>query len=401
MLIDVAKHVLEPDNIRQNCSIEIISDQIKSNHSTIDSTDCIAYPPFINSHDHLIGNWYPRNGENRPYPNTDIWVHEMKFAPTYLERNKVWVNDGSFSLMEGTAPLLVSLGIYKNICSGCGLVQDHASLQKKEYYEQFPIRVLKEYRQCHSISIGNWWGDKSPEEEMAETKGKMPFILHLAEGTDERAYKDFTELKKRNLLKANTLMIHGIALTKKEIEECAEIGASVCWCPESNEFLIGRSIDVPFCLEKGMKVVLGTDSTQSGSLNLIAEIKKGHEMFPHIPMKEIYKMISTTPQKTLFLDGHYGRSKEQTQDILLIKKKSEDPFNNLLEIDFHDIEFFLYHGKPIYGDTKFLSYFEYDPQDYYFFNEGKCFVIGHPENTLTEIDNYLHYHKDFPFLPFS
>jgi hypothetical protein len=402
MKINVFKRVEEPEKVFENSSVILKSNFLKDAASELNCLECIAYPPLINSHDHLVGNWYPRNGENRPYLNSDLWVHEMKFAKTYLERNKVWINNGKFQLLEGTAPLLTTLGIYKNIVSGCYLVQDHASKQKDEYYLQFPIRVLKEYSQCHSISIGNWWGDKTPEEEMEESQGKVPFILHLAEGIDEKAFADFSELKKRGLFRANTLMIHAIALTKDDILECAEIGASVCWCPESNRFLIGRSIDVPFCLEKGVKVVIGTDSTQSGSINIISELQIGHEMYPQIPVKELYKMITLVPQKTLYLNDSYGKLPQTTSDLLLIRKKHDDPFENLLLVDFHDLELFIYEGKPMYGDARYLSAFSIDENDYYFFkhNQSARFVIGHPEKTLQKINKLLGYHKDFPFLPF-
>jgi hypothetical protein len=402
MKINVFKRVEEPDKVFENCEISLESQYVKDKNEKLDCSKCIAYPPLINSHDHLVGNWYPRNGDNRPYPNSDVWVHEMKFAKTFLERNKVWINNGKFQLLEGTAPLLTTLGIYKNIASGCYLVQDHASKQKDAYYENFPIRVLKEYTQCHSISIGNWWGDKTPEEEMAESQGKMPFILHLAEGIDEKAFEDFSELKRRGLFKSNTLMIHAIALTRDEIEEVAEMGASVCWCPESNHFLIGRSIDVPYCLESGVKVVLGTDSTQSGSFHILNELKAGHKMFPQISAKDLYKMITIVPQKTLFLEEWYGKLPLKTSDLLLIRKKHNDPFENLLSVDFHDIELFVYQGKPIYGNADFLEYFAIDENDYYKFkhHSAKRFIIGHPEKTLEKIDELLGYHKNFPFLPF-
>ncbi|MCD4820164.1 MAG: amidohydrolase family protein [Candidatus Cloacimonetes bacterium] len=403
MKIKVSARVQNPDTVIKKSEIRLKSKLLKENELTIEKENVFAYPPFINSHDHLIGNWFPRNGENRPYPNSDVWVKEMQFAKPLIERHKVWINDSNFDLSKGNAHLLTMLGIYKNIFSGCGIVQDHISKQKNEYYNKFPINVLKNYTQCHSISLGNWWGDKSALEEWQESKLKMPFVLHLAEGIDENAQKDFQKLKDSNLLQPNTLIVHGIALTKQDIKECAEVGASICWCPGSNQFLIGRSIDVPFCLKKGIKVVLGTDSTQSGSLNILTELKCAHKMFPEIKYNDLYRMISTTACKSLYLSEESCCLDSESSNLLLVSKKCDDPFENLHKINFWDIEFLVYKGKPIYGNKEWLEYFNIKSDDYFFFSNQKYekFVIGHPEIAFDEIDSYLGYHQKFPFIPFS
>jgi len=401
MKILVDDIVFDSHHIEKKGKIKIKSDFLKDD---IHIPDSVAYPPFINSHDHLVGNWYPRTGDNRPYASSDIWIEDMKYSKPYLERNKVWINDGKFDLCKGNAYLLTSLGIYKNIFSGCNVVQDHVSKQNDKYYESFPIFVIKDYAQCHSISVGNWWGDKTAEEGMEDSQGKMPFILHLAEGTDKKAKEDFTKLKKRNLLRHNTVMVHAIALTEEEIKETAEVGASICWCPESNEFLIGKSIDVPASLKYGVNVLLGTDSTQSGSINFFHEIRAAHKMFPQIPLHVIFDMFTVNAQKAMFLNESFGRLSENgNENILVLDKLSKDPFENLIKVDSSDVVLQLYKGKPIFGNYKYLKHFDIDENEYFIFdlNGIKKFVIGHPEKTIETIDSYLGYHKKFPFIPFT
>lgn len=401
MRIEIDKIVFSSRDVTDSGYINIKTDFGKSKILKIPNS--IAYPAFINSHEHLVGNWYPRTGDNRPYISSDLWVNDMKKSKPYLERNKVWINDGSFNLCEGNAYLLTNLGIYKNIFSGCNVVQDHASSQEDKYYESFPIFVLKDYKQCHSLSMGNWWGDKTAEEEWQETRGKMPFILHLAEGLDENAKADFGNLKRRNLLQPNTIMVHAIALTENNIKDVAEVGASVCWCPESNDFLIGKSIDIPACLKHGVSVLLGTDSSQSGSINFFHEIKAAHKMFPQIDLKNIFDMFTKNAQKALFIDKKYGHLAHDTNDnILILNKKDDDPFKNLLKVDMQDVILQIYDGKPIYGNYKYLADFDVNFDDYFIFetNGLKKFVIGHPEKTISIIDSYLGYHKQFPFIPF-
>jgi len=382
----------------KNCELTINSAYLKDSKLKIHLPELTAYPPFINSHDHLVGNWFPRAGDNHPYATTDIWVEEMKQSASFQERNRIWINDGSFKLTEGNAPLLTQLGMYKNIFSGCIVVQDHGPNQIDSYYDSFSINVIRNYRQCHSLSLGNWWGGRSAEKEWQDTKGKMPFILHLAEGTDGAAKSSFQKLEELGLLQPNTLIIHGIALTPEDIKKCAEAGTSICCCPESNNFLIGETIDIKACLDSGVNLVLGTDSTMSGTPNLLHEIRIFHKYFPDIPMQEVFKLITSNAQKAMMIDADLGYLNNTCSNLLLTRKKHDDPYENLLHITEEDIEFLMYNGKPIYGSYEFLKYFELDPADYFIFSSSgkEKFAIGHPE----KIDSILGYHKELPYLPF-
>jgi hypothetical protein len=350
----------------------------------------------------LISNWYPKAGDGKPYKNVSKWVVEMRSTPTFRERNKVWINDGSFDLTQGNATLITKLGIYKNLFSGCVVVQDHISKQKDEYYTNNPITVLKEYTQCHSLEMGNWWGGDDAITEWKKTQGKMPFIVHLGEGTDEAAKSCFPTLEKMNLLQPNTMIIHGIALSREELKKCAENGTTICWCPESNFFLIGQTLDIESCIELGVNVVLGTDSTMSGGINLLSEIKYAHSKFPDFPLKEIFRMITSNATRALFLPENYAQLSQETHNLLLLRKKHSDVFQNIVHTEIGDIALLLHEGNPIYGDLEFLEFFEIVEDDYFIFqiNGADKFVLGHPEKITKQIDEILGYHKDFPYLPF-
>jgi len=399
MKIKVDTCVFNSEKIVKEANLKINSELLNDGNTQLDCSNSIAYPPFINSHDHLISNWFPKAGFGRTYPNVSIWVEDMKKADSFLERNKIWVNDGSFDLTQKDANNIVQLGIYKNIFSGCVVVQDHIPNQKSSYYEDNPISIIKDYTQHHSLSMGNWWGGESAVEEYAKSNKTEPFVIHLGEGTDDEAKKCFPKLKQLNLLQANTLLIHGIALTKDQLKECAEAGTSICWCPNSNYYLIGETLDIDACLEYGVNVVLGTDSTMSGSVNLLDEIKFAHQKFPHIPMQKIFEMITINAVKALKLSVDFREISENPSSLLLIKKHDQDPFNNLLQTQMEDIELLMYNGTPILGYLKFLKEFNINEAEYYLFGKDR-FVIGHPDKILSIFNDNLGYKKEFPFLPF-
>lgn len=363
----------------------------------------VAYCPLINAHDHLVGNWYPKAGKDHPYPNSHIWVEDMKASESFLERNIYWFNDGSFDLLVPQAHTLARLGAYKSLFSGCSAVQDHGPNQLPKYYREMPINVIESYRQCHSITLGNWWGGESPEKEMELSGGKMPFIIHLGEGTDDVTKQEFAELEKRGLLRENTLLIHGIAFTKEEIARIAEAKASVCWCQNSNDYLIGKTFDIDAALKLGVNVVIGTDSTMSGGINLIAELQEIHEKYPHIPQSQLFRMVTENSAKALYLPEDYGKlNPDRCRNLLVLDRIKEDPFANILELDAASIKLLIVEDIPRFGDREIFDYFPKTEHEYTFFEIAgrEKFVIGDPLAINEEIDAALGYHKDFPFLPF-
>ncbi len=358
------------------------------------------YPPFINSHDHLVGNWLPPALENAPYPNSHIWVEDMKKSKAYLERNKYWINTGMTNLSSGAELSLSKLGVYKNVFSGVGIVQDHSPNQSDEYYDSFPIKVIKDYRQLHSIELGNWWGGKSLEEEWSLSSSDKPFILHIGEGLDQKTAGEFSIAKNFGMLRKNVIFVHAISFTKEEIFECAKNGVSICWCPKSNINLIGKTLDVESALKANINLIIGTDSSFSGSLNLFEELRFAHKLYPQISPKLLFKFIFENPQKAFFLADYF---KESTDSLLILDKLTDNPYSNILEAESQNISLFIWQERPIFGDFNYLKYFDINIDDYFIYlsNGRKKFIFGHPEKINMEIDKALGYHKKLSYLPFS
>lgn len=368
---------------------------------SIKAENAIIYPALINSHDHLIGNWYPPAIFRNKFTNTSDWVEAMKQHPSYLERNKFWQNDGSFNQLGELEYINCELSVYKNIFSGVTAVADHAPLQKREFYESFPIKVIERYRQCHSLSLGNWWGGLSAEDEFKLTNSEMPFYVHVSEGTDIVAKRDFNELENRGLLSHNTLVIHGISLTEKDFIRMQEVQSTLCWCPQSNNNLIGKTVDIEMAMRLGLNVVLATDSSFSGGINLLSELKFAHKKFPKIEPIELFKMVTSNAQKALFLSNNYGNLEFSREELLIVDKLVDSPFTNLLQIEPHNIQLLSHHGDAIYGDMKYFDAFNLDRSDYSFFeNSGRRkFVKGDYRKSLQIIRERLGYNKILPYLP--
>ena len=367
-----------------------------------DCSGLVVYPSLINIHDHLVGNWVPKGAPSRPYPNTSIWVDELNESESVKERDKFWKSN-LHELLKDNGLDLALLGAYKNIFSGVTIVQDHVPRQQDAYYQAFPIKVISEYQQGHSITKENWWGGEELPEEMKKTAGKIPFIIHLAEGSDELARSEFDGLVDLRLLKNNSILVHCTALTEEQFKQVKAAGASIAWCPNSNIYLLGTTMDIDLVLGLGVNVCLGTDSTLSGSMNLFKELIYTKQTFPELSYSTLFNMVTENPANALMLESYHGKIEPDAEaNLLITRMNKKDPYENFVTLNTCDIELLLYAGKPIFGKVEYLKYFSWDAKDYYLFecDENKMFVIGHPEEILKKIEKKLGYKKHFDYLPF-
>lgn len=374
-----------------------------SDNIIVNCHNAMAYPGLINIHDHLADNWLPKVGADRPYKNKSDWIKELQESEALLERKEIWDTEDFSQLTENNAMDLALLGMYKNIFSGVVVVMDHVPLQKKAYYNNFFIDVISNYQQGHSITMKNWWGGKSLQTELEQTNQDYPFVIHVAEGVDSNAIGEFSKMRELDLLRNNVILAQATNLTENELEIVAEVGASIAWSPNSNNFLLDKTFNFQKAKQLGINICLGTDSTLSGSLNILDEIKYVRDRYPEISKRELFRMVTVNPATALMLDDYNGRIEPGKQaNLLITKKKSDEPYDNLFKINTEDIELLLYKGRPITGLVEYLKFFSWDAKQYYLFDyqKSKRFVIGHPEKILQKINSILGYEKIFDYLPF-
>src|SRR6185295_1444945 len=98
--------------------------------------------------------------------------------------------------------------------------------------EDFPVRVLERYQFAHSPGL-----TPKLRATYRSTDRRIPWMIHAAEGTDERCRGEVEMLRGQNLIRQNTVIIHGIALAPEDAALLAGRHSCVVWCPESNRRL--------------------------------------------------------------------------------------------------------------------------------------------------------------------
>jgi cytosine/adenosine deaminase-related metal-dependent hydrolase len=222
-------------------------------------------PGLINAHDHLHFNTLP------PLESAGHWRHAREWVSHVNLRRRT---DPAFESRVAVAlDERLLIGGIKNLLSGVTTVAHHDPLYQFLVSESFPTSVLANYGWSHSLYID---GDERVRNAYLRTPPDWPWIIHLAEGVDEEAAGEFDRLEGLGCLGANTLIVHGIALSPAQRMRLKDAAAGLIWCPSSNSRLFGRTAVVSELIDRG-RVALGTDSRFSGSRDLLCELKVARE----------------------------------------------------------------------------------------------------------------------------
>jgi len=300
----------------------------------LDFRNHFVYPGLINSHDHLEMNLYPKLGTPF-YKNYIEWANDI-YKPRQspiLEIEKVDVKD---RLMWG--------GI-KNLISGVTTVVHHNPWHRALGKTEFPVSVLKT-AWAHSLALGKELHKSFPR------KPEIPFVIHAAEGIDDTAFSEIGKLNALDLLKKNTVLIHAIALQQTDIDLLAREESSIVWCPSSNLFMFDQTAPIQK-LKGRIKIGLGTDSTLTGSVNLLDEMRVAYNT-GLMDGKEIYNLTTNSANRIFNLPDSAIASKNEA-NLFIAPSGHQDYLENLLSLKPSDISIVLNKGEVKLIDEKFKS----------------------------------------------
>ncbi len=348
----VNARVLTPDgtvpSLRFGSRILSLGGPPRRGDTVIDLRGAFVLPGLINAHEHLELNHYgPLKCRDR-YENASAWIDDLRPA---LQRDP--------SIRVGRShPLKARLfiGALKNLLSGVTTVAHHNPLYR-EIGRAFPIRVLRRYGWAHSFTLerqpvgarGEVGGDV--RERCLTTPASVPFMVHAGEGTDRTAAEELQRLHALGCLRPNTVIVHGIAMTEVDWDRVQERGASLVWCPASNDFLFGTTAAVRLLLDSNERawqhICLGSDSRISGSRDLLEELRAAAAW--RISPPELLRMVTVAPARILQLREAGSIAVGLPADLIIVPSRESTPADALLNASRRDLALVTIAGRPVVG----------------------------------------------------
>ena len=358
-----------------------------------------VYPALINIHDHMRGNYLPRVGpkKNQYYTNWSFWDADLKSSSVYEERANLSVEQMYF------------LSAYKNLFSGVATVNDHFPHEINEpFIPHLPIRVIREYTLAHECSSFDLrWGKGIETEHAQAVKNNWPFITHLEEGFDPESQDGIGILERLGCLDDHNVFIHCIGFSDEDIQKTAKAGASISWCPGSNFFMFNVTCKIRKILKAGINVAIGTDSTHTGSPNLLEEMRYARDMFrkmygEDLSAKSIFDMVTINPAKAFRMQNTIGSlDSGKAADILVIKAEHDDPYENLLRADMQDIVFLSVNGTPVLADSMFSELLPKGNYETIKLRKKSVLVSGNPLTLYKAVRKAVGFDKKLLYMPFE
>jgi len=308
----------------------------------IDLGGRMIVPGFINAHDHLAMNNFGKLKYRDVYANAHEWSCDIEAQ---------FDTDPRITIPR-RAPIADRLfhGAMKNLLAGVTTVCHHDPWHPPLDARDFPVRVVKRFGYCHSLQRG---GDIA--RSYHRTPRGAPWIIHLAEGTDEASARELDTLDELGCLSDNTVVVHAVALTASQRMKMIERHAAMIWCPSSNHFLLGKTAEICEFKQAG-RVALGTDSLLTGDGDIWDELRVAHSTHQATP-RELLRFITRDAANILKLKNVGEIAIGAQADLLMLPAPRSDPFNNLLHFTRADAQLVLIGGKPRYGDPALAEIF--------------------------------------------
>lgn len=310
-------------------------------HEAINLNGYMLLPGLINAHDHLELNHFPRTKFREVYPNAHEWGEDIS---GHLDKSP-FRELQAYSLQDRCL-----IGGIKNLLSGVTTVAHHNPLHRPLKSRHFPVEVVKNYRWAHSLHFASL---ETIIKNYRYAKG-APFMIHLAEGTDEVARAELQKLDELGALSPHTVIVHGVGLSSEDTEYAVRQGASLVWCPSTNEYLLGETADVGLWADNG-KLALGSDSRLTADGDLLDELRAAADT-NRLDSKALFGLVTTDAARLLNLVDKGELIAGKQADVMALPY-ADDPFKALIQAKRADIGLIVRGGKIIYGDPELVEQF--------------------------------------------
>lgn len=320
----------------------------------------LIFPGLIDSHNHppynVLGTipfetLFTERYEWQSHPLDAAFSDQFSSIINYGGTNAQGVN--AFKLAEiraltaGTTAIQGGSGGNDSYAHQSIIINNVGRFPARVYSETFPLRE----------GPGFW------EELSSEYWDR--FIIHLSEGTSPAALDEFYSWQGMGMLDSRTTIIHGVPYGPAEWSAMAAAEANFVWSPMSNLSLYGSTANVPEALDAGVNVALAPDWTESGTMNILEELKvadrHNQELWGGVitPL-QFAEFVTCSAAKASGTEKFMGQIAPGFRaNLMVIPGSSNQPYDDLMRSMPADVKLTVVNGRPMYGDPGLMADFDF------------------------------------------
>ncbi|HET9481135.1 MAG TPA: lamin tail domain-containing protein, partial [Candidatus Polarisedimenticolia bacterium] len=334
-------------------------------------TGALIFPGLMNIHDHMTFNTLP------------AWD-----VPGLMQDVSDWTSLDDYRRHVRYPDSILTDPPYYALLPEVGKYAEAKALMAGTTAEQgsFPLSAGFTNHLARNIDLTNFGADKvrqralsvldstfqtteAPSLVAAMDAGDVDaWLVHLSEGTGGDAPLEFSVLRDACLVRSETTIIHGTALTPAELDEAAAAGMKLIIAPTSNFLYYGGTADVVGAVQRGIPVSLSTDWSPAGDKNLLASLKTTALLNSTLwggalTDLQIVEMVTTSPARTLNWCGKVGALRPgMFADLAVVAGDPAAPYQALIGATEEDVVLTVVGGDPLYGRAGLLQ--EFKPGDF-------------------------------------
>jgi len=338
------------------------------------SIDGVLFPGLIDIHNHLTWNVLPDWQPPRLFTNRYEWQELPEYAQKLNGPYTAMMNAGAGcdmnrfgevkSIVNGGTATVGSFGPTaiepeRNRCiQGLARNLDLSSdLTAARPLNQEPYRnVVFPFE----ISPAEEQAIRTVDPDSTDPTRVHAAVLHLAEGTDAAARREFRLFRAHQYLRKGVSVIHGVALAPDQIRELAAGGVGFVWSPHGNFILYGKTADVMTAIDAGMTVAIGPDWSPTGSAGMLEELGFAYRyardtLHGAISEAALVQMATINPARLAKIDAQLGSIEPgKMADLLVMKRHGTTAYQALLTGSAADVLLVTVGGVPVYGDRALM-----------------------------------------------
>jgi hypothetical protein len=236
-------------------------------------------------------------------------------------------------------------GLARNLDFASGLYSQNVN-QEPLRYEVFPFELPS--TQAQAVRDG------------LASRQLRAFLIHVAEGKDPSASREFRMLKARGFLRPGVSVIHGVALGAPEFREMSANGVGFVWSPRSNFELYGKTTDVRAAKAAQLTIALAPDWSPTGSSGVLEELHYAFQWNSQQTPKifedwELVSMVTTNPTRLAGISDKVGALEPgMIADFIVLPRRGPSVLLSVLDSQPGSIKLVVIAGKPILGEPQLM-----------------------------------------------